>query len=97
MTATIKGGFWMLTIRKDQAFIPTIAQTEAGFYKEIDPVAVVDVSDRKAVEDAMLRAIARGNPTVPTPTRDNFPEDVPLKCARVKSLSTFEKFRLGNS
>jgi len=51
----------------------------------------VDVSDRKAVEDAMLRAIARGNPTVPTPTRDNFPEDVPLKHARVKSLSTFEK------
>ena len=58
MTATIKDGFWMLTIGKGQAFIPTIAQTEAGFYRGIDPVAIVDLSDRKAVEDAMLRAIA---------------------------------------
>ncbi len=91
MTAPIKDGFWMLTIRKGQAFIPTMAQTEAGFYMGIDPVEVVDASDRKAVEDAMLRAIARGNPTVPTPTRDNFPEDVLLKYARVKSLSTFER------
>jgi hypothetical protein len=91
MTATIKDGFWMLTIRKGQAFIPTMAQTEAGFYMGIDPVEVADVSDRKAVEDAMLRAIVRGNPTVPTPTRDTFPGDVLLKHAKVKSLSTFEK------
>jgi hypothetical protein len=91
MTATIKDGFWMLTIRKGHAFIPTMAQTEAGFYMGIDPVEVVDASDRKAVVDAVLRAIARGNPRVPTPTRDNFPEDVLLKYANVKSLSTFEK------
>jgi hypothetical protein len=91
MTATIKDGFWMLTIRKGQAFIPTMAQTEAGFYMGIDPVEVVDAFDRRAVEDAMLRAIARGNPRVPTPTRDNFPEDVLLKYAKVKSLSMFEK------
>jgi len=91
MTATIKDGFWMLTIRKGQAFIPTMAQTEAGFYMGIDPVEVADVSDRKAVEDVMLRAIVRGNPTVPTLTRDTFPEDVLLKHAKVKSLSTFEK------
>ena len=91
MTAAVKDGFWMLTVRKGQAFIPTMAQTEAGFYMRIDPVEVVDASDRKAVEDAMLRAIARGNPIVHTPTRDNFPEDVLLKYTRVKSLSTFEK------
>jgi hypothetical protein len=91
MTTTVKDGFWMLTVRKSQAFIPTMAQTEAGFYMGIDPVEVVDAADRKAVEDAMLRAIGRGNPTIPTPTRDNFPEDVLLKYARVKSLSTFEK------
>jgi hypothetical protein len=86
-----KDGLWLLVLRKGQAFIPTMAKTEAGFYMGIEPVAVVDVSDRRGVEDALLCTVCRGNPIVPTPTRDTFPEDVVLKHAKVKSLSTFER------
>ena len=45
----LKDGLWMLVLRKGQAFIPTMAQTEAGFYVGIEPVEVVDLSDRKGV------------------------------------------------
>jgi hypothetical protein len=87
----MKDGLWILFLRKGQAFIPTMAQTEAGFYMGIEPVEVVDASDGRAIEDALLRAVERGNPIVPTPTRDNFPADPLLKYAKVKSTATFEK------
>src|ERR1051325_10525742 len=86
----MKEGLWLLIVRKGKAFVPTMARTEAGFYMGIDPVEVVDMFDKTALEQAMLRAIARGNPTVPTPARDNYP-DVLLKYAKVKSLSSFER------
>ena len=86
-----KDGLWLLTIRKGQAFVPTMACTQAGFYMGIDPVEVLDASDQAAVEQAMLRVINRGNPVVPTPARDSFPESPLLKYAGVRSHSAFEK------
>ena len=86
-----KDGFWLLILRKGKAFVPTMAQTEAGFYIGIEPVEVIDATDRQGLEQALIRAVNRGNPVVPTPTRDKFPEDPLLKHAKVKSLSTFEK------
>ena len=87
----VKDGMWLLTIRKSQAFVPTMARTQAGFYMGIDPVEVLDVSDRKAIEKAVVRVVTQGNPTVPTPTRDSFPEDPLLKAAKVGTLAAFEK------
>jgi hypothetical protein len=68
-----------------------MAKTEAGFYMGIEPVEVVDVADQTGVEDALIRAVNKGNPVVPTPARDNYPEDPLPKAAGVKSLATFEK------
>ena len=87
----MRDGLWLLTIRKKHAFVPTMAQTEAGFYMGIEPVEVVDAFDKEALEGAMMRGIARGNPIVPTPTRATFPNDPLLRHAKVKSSSTFEK------
>jgi hypothetical protein len=87
-------GFWMLIIRKGQAFIPTQARTQSGFYMGVEPIEVVQTSDRPGVEQALLRAIDRGNPPVRTPSlpemEDNSKSAL-LKCAKVKSLSAFEK------
>lgn len=71
--------------------VPTMGRTDAGFYIGIDPVEVRDSTDRAGAEEAMLRTVERGNPMIPTPTRNNFPDPVVLKYANVKSLSTFEK------
>jgi hypothetical protein len=84
-------GYWMLIIRKGKAYVPTMAKTEAGFYMGMEPIEVVNTTDRQQVENAVMRAITRGNPVVPTPSRDSYPPSPLLKVANVKSLSTFEK------
>jgi len=81
----------MVVFRRGKAFVPTMAQTEAGFYLAVEPVAVADESDKTGIEEAVASAVERGNPIVPTPTRDGYKDYVLLKYAGVKSLSTFEK------
>ena len=68
-----------------------MARTEAGFYIGIEPVEVVDVADRVALEQAIIRVVMRGNPAIRTPARADYPKSVLLKHAKVKSLSSFEK------
>ena len=84
-------GHWMMIIRRGRAFIPTMARTEAGFYLAIDPVEVVDAADPAAMEAAFINVVQRGNPAVPTPSRDGYPEWVVLKHAGVKSAAAFER------
>ena len=80
-----------LYVRDGVAYVPTAATTEAGYYLEIEPVEVAHLSDRIALKAAVMRAIERGHPRVPTPTRENFPKPIILKYAGVKALRTFEK------
>lgn len=82
---------WHIYLRNRTAFIPTVAQTEAGFYLEVDPVEVVSATDTEALHLAAKKAIGRGNPKVPTPTRAAFPKPVVLKYAKVTSWPAFER------
>jgi len=80
---------WEFYVRKGLAYIPTMARTEAGYYPAIEPVEVVPVTDRIALEQALARTLYRGNPTIPAPTRENFPQPVALSHAGLKSWSRF--------
>jgi hypothetical protein len=51
----------------------------------------VPVADAVALTAAIKETMARGNPIIPTPKRDSWPEPVVLKYAKVKSWSAFEK------
>jgi hypothetical protein len=82
---------WNLYLRKGIVFIPTVSKTEAGFYLDTEPVEVVPVQDIARLEIALKNTINKGNPVVPTPTRDNFPKPVVLKYSNTKSWSSFEK------
>jgi hypothetical protein len=82
---------WNLYLRNGTAYVPTVAQTEAGFFLDTDPVEVVSAVDTEALRNAIKQAIGRGNPRVPTPTRAAFPKPVVLKYAKVESWSAFEK------
>jgi hypothetical protein len=82
---------WQLYLRKGTAYVPTVAQTEAGFYTDIEPVAVIPVTDSRALEIAIKVVMNKGNPIVPTPTRAAFPKPIVLEYAKVKSWSAFEK------
>ena len=87
----IADGYWTVIFRKGKVFVPTMAQTDAGFYVGIEPVVVVDETDHAAIEKAIVSVVEQGNPRVPTPSRDAYSEDVVLKYAGVKSLPAFEK------
>ena len=82
---------WNVYLRYGVAYVPTVAQTDAGFFLDVDPVAVVSATDTEALQHAIKQAIGRGNPKVATPTRAAFPKPVLLKYAKVKSWSAFEK------
>jgi hypothetical protein len=82
---------WHVYLRKSIAYVPTVAQTEAGYYLDVEPVAAVPATDANAVQDAVKQAISRGNPKVPTPTRAAFPKPFVLKYAKVRSWADFER------
>ncbi|HEX3799131.1 MAG TPA: hypothetical protein VH413_10560 [Verrucomicrobiae bacterium] len=80
-----------LYLRNKIVYLPTVAQTEAGFYIDIEPVKVVPAAESQALQNAILEIMAKGNPVVPTPTRAAFSKPVLLNYAKVKSWSAFEK------
>jgi hypothetical protein len=85
-------GLWLVFLLKGQALVPTMAKTKAGIYLGIEPVEVVAPPDQTALEQAIIRVVKRGNPSVPPPPGGaNFPKSPLLKYAKMKSISGFDK------
>jgi hypothetical protein len=80
-----------LYLRKGKVFIPTFGRVDKGLYRDIEPVAVVDVSDTDALRQAFHETIARGNPPTPYYPRDAYPQPVVAKYAGVKTWSAFAR------
>lgn len=78
-------------LRNHTVYIPTMGMMERGFYRAVEPVAVVSASNTEQLKQALQAAIARGNPYVPMLMRRDWPPPILLKCANVKSWSEFER------
>ena len=78
-------------LRKGAVYIPTMGKMGKGFYRGVEPVAVISTSNTEALRQALAATIARGNPDVPTLLRREWPPPVLLKYAGVKSCSAFER------
>lgn len=78
-------------LRKGIVYVPFVARTTAGYYMDEEPASVVPVSNTAELRKALHAAIAHGNPTIPTPTRANFPPPFMHKYAGVKDWSTFAR------
>ena len=78
-------------LRNGTVYVPTVVQTEAGFYMDVEPVRVVPATDSKVMQRMIMEAMSNGNPVIPTPTRATFPKPVLLSYANVRSWSAFEK------
>ena len=78
-------------LRKSIVYVPTMGIMEKGFYRGVEPVAVVSAMNTEALREALAATIARGNPTVPKLRRREWPPPVVLKYAGVKSWSAFER------
>jgi hypothetical protein len=78
-------------LRNTLVYIPTMGKMDEGFYRAVEPVAVVSVSHTEALRQALEGAINRGNPPVPMLKRSEWSPPILLKYARVKSWSVFER------
>ena len=81
---------WHVYLKGNVVFVPTTGALDKGVYREIEPVAVVPLSNTEGVRRALQETIARGNP----PARyssGNFPPPVLLKYAGVKTWSAFAR------
>lgn len=84
---------WHVYFRKGKVYVPTVARAEAGYYLNVEPVAVVDADDFGGMLSAIQAAIERGNPVVPTLTRTQADAMKPVipRLAGVKSWPQFER------
>ena len=78
-------------VRNGIVYIPTQGMMDKGLYRDIEPVAVVPLSDTTALHRAFADTIERGNPKVPIPRYPNIPPPDVLKYAGVKSWSAFAR------
>jgi hypothetical protein len=78
-------------LRKGVVYLPTMGKMDKGFYRGVEPVAVVAASDTQGLRQALSATIARGNPMVPILRRSEIPPPVLLKYAGVKHWSAFER------
>jgi hypothetical protein len=81
--------YWQFYLRMGLVYVPTTAMIQRGFYKIIEPVAVVPASDNDAVRRALSETIARGNPQVPAPDPSDRSPPFLTKYAGVKNWSSF--------
>ncbi len=78
-------------LRRGVVYVPTVAKRETGAYTDIDPVAVLPVTNTEGLRRALLDAIARKNIIIPNPPKDNWPPPVLLRYAGVKTWSAFAR------
>jgi hypothetical protein len=82
---------WHLYLRKGVLYLPTTGIVEAGLYRNIEPVAVVPISNTEGVRAAIRATIAQGNPTTPHFSGGKYPKPILLKYAGVKNWSEFAR------
>jgi hypothetical protein len=81
--------WWHCYLRRGIVYLPTVGVIDKGFYREIEPVAVVPLSNIEALRMALSDTMARGNPKVPSLGQSQKPPPVILKYAGVKTWTAF--------
>jgi hypothetical protein len=51
-------------LRNGIVYIPTVGRVDEGFYRSIDPVTIVPVSDTMGLQNALRGTMTRGNPNI---------------------------------
>ena len=83
--------YFHVYLKNGTVYVPTVAKLSDGFYRDIEPVAVVATSNAEGLRQALSGAVARGNPRASLLPRGQWPPPVVLKYAGVKSWSSFER------
>jgi hypothetical protein len=78
-----------LYLRKGIVFVPTSGKVHRGLHRDIEPVAVVAVSNTGAIHQALLGTINKGNPPASYYRPGDAPQPVVLKYAGVRTWAAF--------
>jgi hypothetical protein len=79
-------------VYREKLILPTVEETEAGFYIDSDPVRQMPVKDRHAIEKALVTAFYAGNRIVATPEASVDKGSALLDALNLVKWSSFEKF-----
>lgn len=58
-----------LYVRHERLILPTVAETEAGFYVDMEPIDVFEIHEVEKWRQEIYMRLVNGNPLVPTPER----------------------------
>lgn len=76
---------------REKVLLPTVKQTEAGFYVDSQPIVIHALKDRQSVHKELVRAFSKANEVVPTPTESQEAGSVILDKLGLQKWSSFEK------
>jgi len=74
-----------------KVIIPQIAETEAGFLVEQEPVTIFDVQDLPQWKALAYKYLKEGNPVIPTPEENVTPGSPILEMLGLKKWDDFER------
>ncbi len=74
-----------------KVLIPSVCETEAGFFIEEKPVKVFAVKDIDKWSACALKCLQEGNRAVPTPDQSDEPGSAVLEQLKIDKWSTFER------
>jgi hypothetical protein len=72
-------------------YVPTVVKMQTGVYSDVEPVAVVPVTNTEVLRRGFLRAIAKENIVVPNPPKNKWPPPILLKYTGAKTWSAFAR------
>jgi len=75
----------------EKIIIPSVMQTEEGFYVDEKPVQIIHVKEAALWKSELTRALMAGNKIIPTPDPSTSGESVVLESLKVQKWVTFEK------
>ena len=77
-------------IFNQKLILPTVAQTEDGFFVDIAPIQVFGMKELELWQPAISKALVSGNDVIPTPDAEGEPGSAILDALDIKKWSTFE-------
>lgn len=84
-------GLLRFYLHKDKLVIPTVCETEAGFFVDQSPITIVAAKNRDRLKPALLKVISSPNKLIPTPEATDTPGSIILERLVIDSWTEFEK------
>jgi hypothetical protein len=75
----------------EKVVIPTVAQTDDGFYVDTLPVEQFNVNDREEWKGRVYKMLAQGNTFIPTPEASDSGGSIILEALHIQKWASFEK------